>query len=216
MGTTLPFMMNFVSLINQTADRFEHIIQTHSQNLQVIPTADFGWENTRWFSAQFRLAHVERFRQPKFSVLHTVIFPHVTDPSPIFGFDIIASDTKVTGVFFDRSPTISCWGPISSKSFGSERTRPEWGDIFSEHWIACKPDYAECEQICELACETLINYLSRLGQDHSARLYDIKQAQNRYSLQQRKNTHTTNVIRKLLGEEQGTYFIEEILFPIIK
>lgn len=209
-------MTNFISLINQTADRFDEIIHAHSTNLQEITTADFGWDNMRWFSAQFRLAHVERFRQPKFSVLHTVIFPHVTDPSPIFGFDIIASDTKVTGVFFDRSPTITCWGPISDQSFGSERTRPEWGDIFSEHWIACKPDYAECEQICNLACETLANYLQRLNQNSSVRVHDIIQAQNRYSLQQRKNTHTTNVIRKLLGDEQGAYFIEEILFPIIK
>lgn len=209
-------MMNFVQLINHTADRFEQIIQDHTHNLQLIPTEDFGWDNQRWFSSQFRLAHVERFRQPKFSVLHMVIFPHVTDPSPIFGFDIIASDTKVTGVFFDRSPTISCWGPITDQSFGSERVRPEWGTIFSEHWIACRPNQAECEQICDLACVTLSNYLSRLGQTQSVLVHDIVQAQNMYSVQQRKNTHTTTVIKRLLGEERGTYFINDILFPVIK
>lgn len=208
-------MTNFVELINKTADRFDAIIQTRSHNLQLIPTEDFGWDNTRWFSTQFRLAHVERFRQPKFSVLHTVIFPHITDPSPIFGFDIIASDTKATGVFFDRSPTISCWGPISDKSFGSERTRPEWGDIFSEHWIACRPSYEEAEHICELACETLVHYIRKLGQTQSSRVHDIVQAQNRYSVQQRKNTHTTTVIHKLLGEQRGQHFINEILFPVI-
>lgn len=209
-------MSNFVELINHTADEFERIIKSESANLQQIPTEDFGWENTRWYSKQFRLAHVERFRQPKFSVLHTVIFPHVTDPSPIFGFDIIASDTKATGVFFDRSPTISCWGAISDQSFGSERTRPEWGTIFSDHWIACRPTYAEAEQICGIACATLTDYLSKLGQTSSARVHDIIQAQNTYSAQQRKNIHTTQVIRKLLGEQRGSYFIEEILFPLIK
>lgn len=208
--------MNFVELINQTADRFEQIIQTHSHNLQLIPTEDFGWENMRWFSSQYRLAHVERFRQPRFSVLHTVIFPHIMDPSPIFGFDIIASDTKVTGVFFDRSPTIACWGPLTDQSFGTQRHRPEWGDIFSAHWIACRPNYTECEQICDLACDVLTDYLHRLGQQHSHRVHDIMQAQNTYSLQQRKNTHTTNVIKRLLGEDQGSYFINEILFPVIK
>jgi hypothetical protein len=210
-------MITYVELINQTADRFEQIIQDHSDNLQLIPTEDFGWENTRWFSKQFRLAHVERFRQPKFSVLHTVIFPHVMDPSPIFGFDIIASDTKVTGVFFDRSPTITCWGPISDKQFGRMRDRPEWGTIFSDHWIACRPEsVTETSEICDLACDTLISYLSKLGEQTSPRVHDIIQAQNTYSLQQRKNTHTTTVIRKLLGEHMGTHFINHILFPVIK
>lgn len=209
-------MTNFVDLINQTADKFEAIIQSRSSNLQEIPTEDFGWENTRWFSKEFRLAHVERFRQPKFSVLHTVIFPHVTDPAPIFGFDIIASDTKVTGVFFDRSPTIECWGALSDQSFGTQRERPEWGDIFSAHWIACKPNYAETQIICELACDVLNQYIKRLTTTHSVKVHDIIQAQNRYSLQQRKNTHTTTVIRKLLGEARGEYFINEILFPVIK
>lgn len=209
-------MSNFVELINQTADRFEAIIHSHSTNLQLIPTEDFGWENMRWFSSQFRLAHVERFRQPKFSVLHTVIFPHITDPSPIFGFDIIASDTKVTGVFFDRSPTISDWGPLTDQSFGTQRHRPEWGTIFSEHWIACRPSYTEAEQICALACETLADYIHRLGTTHSVKLHHIVQAQNQYSLQQRKNTHTTTVIKRLLGDARGDYFINEILFPVIK
>ena len=209
-------MTNFVELISRTADRFEHLIESHSHNLQLVPTEDFGWQNTRWYSNQFRMAHVERFTQPKFSVLHTVIFPHVTDPSPIFGFDIIASDTKATGVFFDRSPTIECWGPITTHVYDSERTRPEWGTIFSEHWVACKPTYSQAEEICELACETLINYLGKLGENTSHKVHDIIHAQNNYSLQQRKNTHTTTVIKKLLGDQKGSYFINEILFPVIK
>jgi hypothetical protein len=216
MGTTSHIMTSFVELISQTADKFEHIIQTHCDNLKLIPTEDFGWQNTRWSSSQFRMAHVERFTQPKFSVLHMVIFPHVMDPSPIFGFDIIASDTKATGVFFDRSPTLECWGPITNKTFTQERVRPEWGTIFSDHWIACKPTYTEAEEICALACDTLADYLVRLIQTHSAHLHDIIQAQNNYSLKQRENIHTTTVIRKLLGEERGTHFINEILFPVIK
>jgi hypothetical protein len=209
--------MTFVDLINHTADRFEQIIQTHAHNLQEIPTEDFGWENMRWFSSEFRLAHVERFRQPKFSVLHTVIFPHVTDPSPIFGFDIIASDTKVTGVFLDRSPTISDWGPLSDMEFMKQRERPEWGTIFSEHWIACKPDHTECVQICDMACDLLTSYLTSLSEIHTTPLvHAVIQAQNNYSLQQRKNIHTTQVIKKLLGDQRGTHFIENILFPVIK
>lgn len=208
--------MNLIDLINRTADTFESILESKSKDLQEIPTEDFGWQNRRWMSSQYRLAHVERFNQPKFSVLHTVIFPHVMDPSPIFGFDIIASDTKATGVFFDLSPTLECWGPITEIKFGTERIRPEWGDIFSEHWIACRPTVPECEQICDLACVTLVKYLKKLNKKSSPKLHDIIHAQNRYSLQQRKNTHTTTVINKLLGEQRGTHFINEILFPVIK
>lgn len=209
-------MTNFTTLINQTADSFEQIIQEHTTNLQSIETQDFGWINHRWSSKQFRLAHVERFEQPKFSVLHTVIFPHVTDPRPIFGFDIIATDTKATGLFFDFSPTIADWGPIIDKTYSEPRTRPEWGTIFSDHWIACKPTYAEAQEICAIACEKLTYYLNQLSEIASShQIYDIIQAQNTYSLCQRQNEHTTRVIKKILGEQQGTYFIEQILFPTV-
>jgi hypothetical protein len=208
--------MSLIDLIDRTADRFEAIIETESGQVHEIPTEDFGWQNRRWFGERFRLAHVERFRQPRFSVLHTVIFPHVMDPSPIFGFDIIASDTKVTGIFFDRSPTLACWGPMSDKTYGTERKRPDWGTIFSDHWIACRPSVSEAEEICDLACDVLCDYAKRVNGTCTPRVHDIIQAQNTYSLQQRKNVHTTTVIRKLLGEERGTHFINEILFPVIK
>jgi len=208
-------MTNFVDLINRTADKFEQIIHRNTNLLTEIPTEDFGWTNHRWSSQQFRMAHVERFEQPKFSVLHTVIFPYINDPSPIFGFDIIASDTKATGLFFDFSPTVEEWGPISNVVWSEPRERPEWGSIFSEHWIACRPTYQEAEIICELACTRLTHYLGQLGQKTSANVHQIVQAQNRYSLQQRQNEHTTRVIKKILGQERGSYFVEQILFPTI-
>jgi hypothetical protein len=208
-------MSNFVQLVKQTAQRFEHIITTTSTNLSEIDTEDFGWVNHRWFSQQFRMAHVERFEQPKFVVLHTVIFPHITDPSPIFGFDIIASDTKATGLFFDLSPTVLSSKPISNITWSEPRQRPEWGSIFGEHWIACRPTYDEAETICNLACEVLETHIKDLGTTHSSDLHHIVKAQNNYSTNQRKNEHTTRVILKLLGDERGQHFINNILFPII-
>lgn len=206
---------SFTKLIRKTADRFEALIQEYCTHLQEIPTEDFGWCNHRWSSYQFRLAHVERFEQPNFSVLHTVIFPHVIDPSHIFGFDIIASDHKATGLFFDFSPTILPTVPLSTKTWNEPRERPEWGDIFSPHWIACRPNYQEADLISEMACAYLRTHLKTLGTKSTPRVHDVIQAQNHYSLQQRKNTHTTRVIIKLLGEEKGNHFIENILFPTI-
>lgn len=209
-------MTNFVELVQHTANQFERIIQDTCDNLQEIPTEDYGWRNTRWFSRQFRLAHMERFDQPKFSVLHMVIFPHVTDPSPIFGFDVIATDHKITGIFFDRSPTVECWGEISPQVWQSPRERPDWGHIFSPHWIACRPTESEAVMICELAVQVLTDYLHRLNQTHSHKMSQIIQAQNSYSINQRQNEHTTRVIKKILGVERGEQFINEILFPVIK
>lgn len=207
--------MNFVDLVNATADRFEQTICGVSDRLQLIPTEDFGWSNMRWFSSQFRLAHLERFQQPKFSVLHLVIWPHVTDPSPIFGFDIIATDVKVTGIFYDLSPTLEPVEPFYPHQISDQRERPEWGDIFSEHWVAARPDGAECVQICDHACAQLERYLKSLGKNQSARVHDIIQAQNRYSMQQRKNFHTTRVLLKILGTDRGTHFVNNVLFPTI-
>lgn len=207
-------MTNFVHLIQQTADRFETLISS-CKLAELIPTEDFGWSNKRWSSQQFRLAHVERFEQPKFSVLHTVIFPHIIDPSPIFGFDIIASDTKATGVFFDLSPTISSSRPFCRTNFSETRARPEWGDIFSEHWVACRPTFEEAVEICHTACDVLERYLGQLDQTSTSRVGDVVRAQNRYSQQQRQNEHTTRVIKKILGPERGTHFVEHILFPTI-
>ncbi len=208
-------MTNFIKLITQTADRFETLIQRYCTNLTEIPTEDFGWINHRWYSQQFRMAHVERFEQPKFSVLHTVIFPHLTDPSPIFGFDIIASDSKATGLFFDFSPTVEDYGVISSQTWSEPRERPEWGTIFSEHWIACRPTYAEAEVISELACTLLAKHLLSLGTKTTTDVPGVITKQNQYSLNQRKNEHTTRVLMKILGETRGQYFVENILFPTI-
>ena len=207
-------MTNFVELIKHTADIFEKKISA-SPNSQVIETEDFGWTNTRWSSSRFRLAHVERFEQPKFSVLHTVIFPYITDPSPIFGFDIIASDSKATGLFFDLSPTVTPVEPFSRRDYSEPRDRPEWGDIFSEHWVACRPTFVEAVEICDHACTVLGQYLDQLTSQTTHLIGLVRQAQNHYSLQQRQNEHTTRVIKKILGPERGTYFVENILFPTI-
>ena len=206
--------MTFINLINNTADAFEKIIREHASNLAEIPTEEFGWENTRWQSDNFRLAHIERFNQPNFSVLHTLIFPHTLDPSPIFGFDIIASETKATGLFFDLSPSLEDWGPLSSKEYTHTREKPEWGDIFSDNWIACRPSFEEAEEICGLACKILQDYILKININRGCESRIIG-AQNNYSFKQRQNPHTTKVLIKLLGEERGNYFINKVLFPVI-
>jgi phycocyanobilin:ferredoxin oxidoreductase len=208
-------MTNFIKLLDKTARRLKTRIEA-VPGVGVVPTEDYGWENYRWASPSFRIAHLEIFNQNKFLVVHLCIFPHGDDPRPIFGFDVIAGENKVTGVFMDLSPTVLPSKPFSSLDFIKSRERPEWGDIFSEHWIACRPNESEMIAIADEAERVLKTYLDTLTTTmHDQRIEQIIAAQNHYCVQQRKNEHTVKAVKNLLGEERANKFITEVLFPTV-
>jgi phycocyanobilin:ferredoxin oxidoreductase len=208
-------MTNFIKLLDKTARRLKTRIEA-VPGVGVVPTDDYGWENYRWASPSFRIAHLEIFNQNKFLVVHLCIFPHGDDPRPIFGFDVIAGENKVTGVFMDLSPTVLPSKPFSSLDFIKSRERPEWGDIFSEHWIACRPNESEMIAIADEAERVLKIYLDTLTTTmHDQRIEQIIAAQNHYCVQQRKNEHTVKAVKNLLGEERANKFITEVLFPTV-
>ncbi len=208
-------MTNFIKLLDKTARRLKTRIES-VPGVGIIPTEDYGWENYRWASPSFRIAHLEIFNQNKFLVVHLCIFPHGDDPRPIFGFDVIAGESKVTGVFMDLSPTVLPSKPFSNLDFIKSRDRPEWGDIFSEHWIACRPNESEMIAIADEAERVLKAYLDTLTTTmHDQRIEQIVAAQNHYCTQQRKNEHTVKAVKNLLGEERANKFITEVLFPTV-
>jgi phycocyanobilin:ferredoxin oxidoreductase len=204
--------MNCIEQIDGIARRLLAVIEKQ-QGVRAIQTEDFGWENYRFDSAKFRLAHVEIFNQNKFSVVHCCIFPHISDPSPIFGFDVIAGENKITGVFMDLSPTVLPSKPFTTIAVEKSRDRPDWGSIFSEHWLACRPTQAEMAQIGDEAVRVLENYLPTLG--GVGLIHDIKKAQNRYCLNQQQNEHTRKALVALLGDAGADRFMSEILFPTV-
>ena len=203
--------MNFINYLDEVARDFCKIIAAQP-NSETVPTKDYGWENHRWTSPQFRMAHVEIFNQDRFMVVHCCVFPHVTDPAPIFGFDAIAGESKVTGLFFDLSPTVSKTAPFCNIQGLVNRDRPEWGNIFSENWIACRPTPDQLEEIGTDAIRVLGEYLPSLAQDHSEPV-TVAAAQDRYCLQQRKNEHTRRAVKNLLGDELAEDFMTTVLFP---
>lgn len=208
-------MTNFIELLDKTARRLKTKIEA-SHNPTAVPTEDYGWENHRWTSDLFRMAHLEIFNQDRFLVVHLCIFPHTNDPRPIFGFDVIAGESKVTGVFMDLSPTVVPTKPFSNLDFIKSRERPEWGDIFSPHWIACRPNEAEMLAIADEAERVLVDYLDALATPHTSEdSSGIIAAQNHYCTQQRKNEHTVKAIKNLLGEERANQFITTVLFPTV-
>ena len=203
--------MNFISFLDETARAFCSIIAAQP-GATAVSTKDYGWENHRWCSPQFRMAHVEIFNQDRFMVVHCCVFPHITDPSPIWGFDVISSESKTTGLFWDHSPTVSAVKGFYDTSDLIMRARPEWGDIFSDHFVACRPDQGQLINICLAAEHGLPGYLHKLGQ-HRGDAQLIAAAQDNYCVQQRRNEHTLRAIKNLIGDELAAEFMTTVLFP---
>jgi len=204
--------MNCIDLVINIANRLNDKIKQHHGS-HFIPTEEFGWQNYRYRSPKFRLAHIEIFNQDKFCVIHCCVFPHSTDPSPIYGFDVIAGENKITGLFLDLSPTVLPSTPFTNIVVETERNRPEWGDIFSPYWVACRPSYEEMVGIGDEALKVLTVYLSQLGDIGDQN--KIRIAQTHYCLQQQKNPHTRKALINLIGTERADYFMKKILFPTI-
>jgi phycocyanobilin:ferredoxin oxidoreductase len=203
--------MNCITYLDELAQRFCATIAGQPR-AQPVATKDYGWANHRWTSVQFRMAHVEIFNRDRFMVLHCCVFPHYSDYSPIFGFDAIAGESKVTGLFWDLSPTVRATQPFNSIQGLVNRARPEWGDIFSEHWVACRPTPEQLVEIGDAAVQCLGDYLPTLAQLRHVQ-EPIIAAQDRYCLQQRKNEHTIKAIENLLGPELANEFVTTVLFP---
>lgn len=207
-------MKNYIELLDETARQLNDIIRSETDAVP-METPDYGWENHRYSSPRYRLAHVEIFNQDRFMVVHTCVFPHADDPAPIFGFDVIAGENKVTGVFLDLSPSVRDPGKFHTLEFKQQRDRPEWGDIFSQNWIACRPDREEMLAIIDEAQSLLRRYLTEIVSKEKADPADVSKGQNRYCEQQRKNEHTYKALKNLIGEQRARQFMDEILFPTI-
>lgn len=207
-------MTDYIELLDKTARQLNHII---SAQPDVIPmeTPEYGWENHRHSSPQFRMAHVEIFNQDRFMVVHCCVFPHVSDPAPIFGFDVIASQNKVTGVFLDLSPTVEEPGKFHNLTFKQQRERPQWGDIFSQNWIACRPDKTEMMSIVAESQRLLKHYLTNIINKRTAPVDAIREGQNRYCKQQQQNEHTLKALKNLIGPSRAREFMNTILFPTV-
>ena len=206
-------MTDYIELLDKTARNLNHIIRSQP-GVEPLATPEYGWENYRWTSPQFRMAHVEIFNQDRFMVVHCCVFPHIDDPAPIFGFDVIASQNKVTGVFLDLSPVIRDPGLFHVLTFKQPRERPEWGDIFSRNWIACRPDKIEMMTIINESFR-LVKYHNSLLRQETGDVDTIRAGQNRYCQQQQQNEHTLRALKNLIGPERAKEFMETVLFPTV-
>jgi hypothetical protein len=188
---------------------------------------EYHWHNVLWTSPRYRRAHVEvvDFREThNLYILHSTVFPHFNDPSPIWGFDAVCGPNKITGAFHDFSisgdPSSFMWLWFNAKVHGLEwnkpRELPEWArQIFSPAMVAAGnlQDEKEIDQLCSTALTTLDFYLANVGKDQQD-VADYHMAQNRYCHYQKQNPH---VIRSMvsMGVEKNTMerFVDKVLFP---
>jgi phycocyanobilin:ferredoxin oxidoreductase len=189
-----------------------------------------GWVNRVWTSDRYRRAHIDVVdaRESKgLWMMHCCIFPHLHNPAPIYGFDVIAGKNKITGCFHDYSsagdsehPMMDWFADEAQKlSWNKTRKLPDWAErIFSPSMIAAGnvSDEEELEQVFAMARTTLAHYLSTVAETNNT-ADDTKEAQNYYCENQKQNPHTPRVMVSLgLSEEDVRMFIQECLFPEIR
>jgi hypothetical protein len=189
-----------------------------------------GWINKVWASSIYRRAHIDVVdaRETKgLWMMHCCVFPHLHNPAPICGFDVIAGKNKITGCFHDYSPAgdpdhpmIEWFGnEVSKLEWRRERTLPDWAQrIFTKHMVAAGnvQQEDELEQIFSLARTTVDHYLSTVAETNNTAA-DTTFEQNYYAQNQKQNPHTPRVMVSLgLSEDDVQHFIQECLFPEIR
>ncbi len=199
--------------------------------MQVPATPELVWQNTLLASASFRRAHVERFEIPdRFAVLHVCVLPHLTEPTPIFGFDMVAGRLQATGIFLDfspvtdRSPVLALGDilrPDVRARFTDPRPKPTWGKVFSDDFFAIRPSSAtEIMAAVAIARDALVTFIARLAAqkpDHACGRQPVSQVvegQAAYATAQRQNPHTLRMLARHIGMAAARNFIDDVLFPM--
>ena len=190
-----------------------------------------GWTNRTWHSQYIRRAHVDIVdvrETKKLWMMHVCIFPDLQNGGPIFGWDVIAGEKKITGAFHDFSPLLKKDSPLVD-AFGKrvenfkpskQRDLPDWAmKIFSPHMIAAGnvTEEQELNSLCHLVENNLTFYLDQIVETHmDSKEPDVVEAQNYYCKHQQMNPHTPRVMERLgLPEEDVKLFCADNLFPTI-
>ena len=189
-----------------------------------------GWVNRVWTSDSYRRAHVDVVdaRETRgLWMMHCCIFPHLHNPAPIYGFDVVAGRNKITGCFHDFSPAgdedhpLIEWFAETNRDLQWKKVRklPEWAErIFTGSMIAASnvQQQEELDQIFNMVKKTTAHYLSTVAETNNT-AKSTKDQQNYYAANQKQNPHTPKVMASLgLNEEDVAVFIQECLFPDIR
>lgn len=212
------------SLLRQLEDTAAWVAEQFVGHEEYDEGHTFPWPNRLWRGEFFRRAHldiVDARETRKLFMVHLTVFPHTDDPSPVFGFDVIAGPTKVTGLFHDFSPIAGATpldelfaATVQDTQWSKQRELPPWAKaIFSPSMVAAGnvQDESELESLLALVRKNLTNYMSGVGARGDS---DYTQLQNRYCFHQKQNPHTPRVMEALgYDAEVVREFVSSCLFP---
>lgn len=218
-------MYNIVERIKYHSDKFKELIEAQA-GVSELHTDDYGWENYRYESPLFRLAHVERYSHMGLQVVHITCFPHKNSKAPIFGFDVVgyqndeAQTSKISGVFIDVSPIMyeEKW---HDTQWNKDRKLPVWATVFSKDFIAVRPTEDEYEKVFEVGFAAFEKYIEKLNSkedltDNIEEIQEIIEKQNIYCEHQASNKRTFGALKANIGEDKAKFFMEQVLFPKFK
>lgn len=212
--------------ISDLAVKFEQKFSQSGEPVSVN-THKYSWYNALYGSLRYRRAHVEivdKRDSHGIYILHTTVFPHYNDPSPIWGFDAVCGERKITGAFHDFSsagdPEHSMYKwfnqQVADMDWSKPRQLPDWArQIFSPSMIAAGniQEEQEVDMLCNLAETTLDYYLANVGFTQTCGA-DFHMAQNRYCYYQKQNPQVPkSMISMGVSQEIITEFMDEVLFP---
>jgi phycocyanobilin:ferredoxin oxidoreductase len=185
---------------------------------------EFVWENYLFEHQNFRRGHIEILDARKLKriwVMHVTIFPHLDCADPVFGFDVVAGENKITGAFHDFSrmgkSDLYDWFQfrMAKLQWGKPRELPAWGKaIFSPAAVAAGNirERAELDQLMSVAIDNLDQYLYTVGKHAEDGNYT--EQFNYYCAMQKMNPHTPAMMESL-GVDKDLFrkFMDDVLFP---
>jgi hypothetical protein len=211
----------------QLAEKIEHALSLTDDKALLNNEHQYNWHNKFYHCDRYRRAHVEivdNRASHKLYILHCTIFPHYNDSSPIWGFDIVCGQSKITGAFLDFSNagnpdhSMMKWFSEQTKdiTWNKPRNLPEWAkQIFSPAMVAAGNINTEEEfdALETLALHSLHYYLANVGYTQESGM-DYHMAQNRYCYYQKQNPHVINSMVSMgVPEDTMKQFVSKLLFP---
>jgi len=212
--------------VENLASHIEHKFK-QSGYAESEQTHDYEWYNAIYSSPRYRRAHIEIVDKREthgIYILHSTVFPHYNDRSPIWGFDAICGQNKITGAFHDFSSAgdpdhqmIKWFGNlVKNVSWTKPRELPEWARaIFSPNMVAAGNIQSEDElnELCNLADKSLDYYLEHVGYSQQSGA-DYHMAQDRYCYYQKQNPQVVkSMVSMGVPEKTILKFVDEVLFP---
>lgn len=224
--------MTMTSPIFESCERVSHEIYSrffasgslvHEKQNPILGVNDAVFTSRRYRRAHISI--VDARETHSLWLLHTTVFPHIEDNSPIYGFDIIAGPKKVSGAFHDFSSCSNSehymmnWfkNRTSNIDWNKRRELPDWAKkIFSDNMVAIGAvGVDELEKFSDLGLESLSYYLSNVGNTYDSNT-NFSDYQNFYCVNQRVNPHTAKVLVNLgFSEAEAEDFVKETLFPFV-